>query len=311
MNILSLVNALPGAVAQGLIWGIMAIGVYITYRVLDFADLTVDGSLCTGGAVCIMLMLKGYHVWVAMAGALAAGMLCGMVTGLFHTFMGIPAILSGILTQLGLWSVNLKIMGKANQAINVDKYQLLVSLRFIKNVPFFKNTIFLVILITIVLIGILYWFFGTEIGCSIRATGNNEAMIRALGVNTDRMKIIGIVLANGLVALSGSIVSQSQRYSDVGMGTGTIVIGLASIIIGEVIFSKSKGFFMKLISLAAGSVIYRIVIAIVLRLGMNPNDLKLLTAVIVTIALSFPVLRAKTIEQKRRKMNIKKHGEGM
>ena len=156
MNILSLVNALPGAVAQGLIWGIMAIGVYITYRVLDFADLTVDGSLCTGGAVCIMLMLKGHHVWVAMAGALAAGMLCGMVTGLFHTFMGIPAILSGILTQLGLWSVNLKIMGKANQAINVDKYQLLVSLRFIKNVPFFKNTIFLVILITIVLIGILY-----------------------------------------------------------------------------------------------------------------------------------------------------------
>ena len=174
MNIMSLVNALPGAAAQGLIWGIMAIGVYITYRILDFADLTVDGSLCTGGAVCIMLMLKGCNVWAAMAGALVAGMLAGFVTGFFHTFMGIPAILSGILTQLGLWSVNLKIMGKANQAINVDKYKLLVSLRFIKNVPFYKNTILLVAVIIVVLIAVLYWFFGTEMGCSLRATGCND-----------------------------------------------------------------------------------------------------------------------------------------
>ena len=179
MEIMSLINALPGAAAQGLIWGIMAIGVYLTYRILDIADLTVDGSVCTGGAVCIMMMLAGYNVWVSMAAALGAGMAAGLVTGLFHTFMGIPAILSGILTQLGLWSVNLKIMGKANQAINVDKFPLLVSLRFIKNVPFFKNTIFIVILITVILIGLLYWFFGTELGCSLRATGCNDKIGRA------------------------------------------------------------------------------------------------------------------------------------
>ena len=213
MNIMSLVNALPGAAAQGLIWGIMAIGVYITYRILDFADLTVDGSLCTGGAVCIMLMLKGCNVWAAMAGALVAGMLAGFVTGFFHTFMGIPAILSGILTQLGLWSVNLKIMGKANQAINVDKYKLLVSLRFIKNVPFYKNTILLVAVIIVVLIAVLYWFFGTEMGCSLRATGCNDKMARAQGINTDFSRVLGLMVSNGLVGLSGALLAQYQGFA--------------------------------------------------------------------------------------------------
>lgn len=286
MNILSLVNALPGAVAQGLIWGIMAIGVYITYRVLDFADLTVDGSLCTGGAVCIMLMLKGYHVWVAMAGALAAGMLCGMVTGLFHTFMGIPAILSGILTQLGLWSVNLKIMGKANQAINVDKYQLLVSLRFIKNVPFFKNTIFLVTLITIVLIGILYWFFGTELGCSLRATGCNDKMARAQGINTDFNRVLGLMISNGLVAFSGALLTQYQGFADINMGRGAIVIGLAAVIIGEAVFGKIfHNFAFLLLGVSLGSIIYYLVLQVVIWLGVDTDLLKLLSALIVAVFL--------------------------
>ena len=213
MNIMSLLNALPGAVAQGLIWGIMAIGVYITFRILDFADLTVDGSLCTGGAVCIMMMLNGQNVWVAMFAALLAGMVAGCVTGLLHTFMGIPAILSGILTQLGLYSINLKIMGKANQAINVDKYSLLVSLRFIRNVPLFKNTILLVSLIIVVLIVILYWFFGTELGCSIRATGCNDKMARAQGINTDFNRVLGLMISNGMVALSGALLSQYHYRS--------------------------------------------------------------------------------------------------
>ena len=238
MNIGSLLNALPGAVAQGLIWGIMAIGVYITYRVLDIADLTVDGSLCTGGAVCIMLMLSGQNVWVAMAGAMAAGMLAGLVTGVFHAYMGIQPILAGILTQLGLWSVNLKIMGKANQVINVDKYSLLVSLRFIKNVPFFKNTILVVAVITILLIGILYWFFGTELGCSLRATGCNDKMARAQGINTNFGRVLGLMISNGLVAFSGALLSQYQGFADINMGRGAIVIGLAAVIIGEAVFGR-------------------------------------------------------------------------
>ena len=210
MNIMNLISALPGAVAQGLVWGIMAIGVYITFRILDIADLTVDGTLCTGGAVCIMLMQSGQNVWVSMALALIAGMLAGMATGLLHTFMGIPAILAGILTQLGLYSVNLKIMGKANQAINVDKFDLLVSLRFIKGVPFYKNTILLVALMIVLLIVFLYWFFGTELGCSLRATGCNDKMARAQGINTDFNRVLGLMISNGLVALAGALLSQYQ-----------------------------------------------------------------------------------------------------
>ena len=298
MNIMSLLNALPGAVAQGLIWGIMAIGVYITFRILDFADLTVDGSLCTGGAVCIMMMLNGQNVWVSMFAALLAGMVAGCVTGLLHTFMGIPAILSGILTQLGLYSINLKIMGKANQAINVDKYSLLVSLRFIRNVPLFKNTILLVSLIIVVLIVILYWFFGTELGCSIRATGCNDKMARAQGINTDFNRVLGLMISNGLVALSGALLSQYQGFADINMGRGAIVIGLAAVIIGEVLFGKfaSKrklAFAFTLASVILGAVIYYMVYQFVLWLKMPSEDMKLFSAIVVAIFLAIPYLKEK------------------
>ena len=294
MNIMNLLNALPGAVAQGLIWGIMAIGVYITFRILDFADLTVDGSLCTGGAVCIMMMLNGQNVWVAMFAALLAGMVAGCVTGLLHTFMGIPAILSGILTQLGLYSINLKIMGKANQAINVDKYSLLVSLRFIRNVPLFKNTILLVSLIIVVLIVILYWFFGTELGCSIRATGCNDKMARAQGINTDFNRVLGLMISNGMVALSGALLSQYQGFADINMGRGAIVIGLAAVIIGEAIFGKIfRNFGLRLLSVAFGSIIYYLVLQIVIWLGIDTDLLKLLSAAVVAIFLAIPTWKAR------------------
>ena len=294
MNIMSLLNALPGAVAQGLVWGIMAIGVYITFRILDFADLTVDGSLCTGGAVCIMMMLKGQNVWVSMVAALLAGMAAGCVTGLLHTFMGIPAILSGILTQLGLYSINLKIMGKANQAINVDKYSLLVSLRFIRNVPLFKNTILLVSLIIIVLIIILYWFFGTELGCSIRATGCNDKMARAQGINTDFNRVLGLMISNGLVALSGALLSQYQGFADINMGRGAIVIDLAAVIIGEAIFGKIfRNFGLRLLSVAFGSIIYYLVLQVVIWLGIDTDLLKLLSAAVVAIFLAIPTWKAR------------------
>lgn len=294
MNIMSLLNALPGAVAQGLVWGIMAIGVYITFRILDFADLTVDGSLCTGGAVCIMMMLKGQNVWVSMVAALLAGMAAGCVTGLLHTFMGIPAILSGILTQLGLYSINLKIMGKANQAINVDKYDLLVSLRFIRNVPLFKNTILLVSLIIVVLIIILYWFFGTELGCSIRATGCNDKMARAQGINTDFNRVLGLMISNGLVALSGALLSQYQGFADINMGRGAIVIGLAAVIIGEAIFGKIfRNFGLRLLSVAFGSIIYYLVLQVVIWLGIDTDLLKLLSAAVVAIFLAIPTWKAR------------------
>ena len=294
MNLMSLANALPGAVAQGLIWGIMAIGVYITFRILDFADLTVDGSLCTGGAVCIMTMMSGQNVWVAMLAGTLAGMLAGLATGLLHTFMGIPAILSGILTQLGLYSINLKIMGKANQAVNVDKYDLLVSLRFIRDVPVWKNTIFVVALIIVVLIALLYWFFGTELGCSIRATGSNQNMSRAQGINTDFAKILGLMLSNGIVAFSSGLYAQYQGFSDVNMGRGAIVIGLAAVIIGEVVFGKIfNNFALKLLSVAIGAIIYYLVLQFVLWLGLNSNDLKLLSALVVAVFLAIPYLKGK------------------
>lgn len=294
MNVLSLINALPGAAAQGLIWGIMAIGVYLTFRILDFADLTVDGSLCTGGAVCIMLMLGGHNVWVSMAAALIAGMAAGLVTGLLHTFMGIPAILSGILTQLGLYSVNLKIMGKANQAINVDKYDLLVSLRFIKGVPFFKNTILLVAVMILVLICILYWFFGTELGCSIRATGCNDRMARAQGINTDFNRVLGLMISNGLVALSGALLAQYQGFADINMGRGAIVIGLAAVIIGEAVFGKVfHNFGFRLLGVVLGSIIYYLVLQVVIWLGIDTDLLKLLSAVVVAIFLAVPTWQAR------------------
>ena len=290
----SLLNALPGAVAQGLIWGIMAIGVYITYRVLDLSDLTVDGSICTGGAVCIMLMLSGQNVWAAMLGAVLAGMLAGLATGVLHTLMGIPAILAGILTQLGLYSVNLKIMGKANQAINVDKYDLLVSLRFIKNVPFYKNTILIVALIIVITIVVLYWFFGTELGCSLRATGSNDKMARAQGINTDFTRVLGFMIANGMVALSGALLSQYQGFADINMGRGAIVIGLAAVIIGEAVFGKVfRNFGFRLLGVVFGSIIYYLVLQVVIWMGIDTDLLKLLSAVVVAIFLAIPYWQAR------------------
>ncbi len=294
MNLMNLINALPGAMAQGLIWGIMAIGVYITFRILDIADLTVDGTLCTGGAVCIMMMQSGQNVWVSMAVALIAGMLAGMVTGLLHTFMGIPAILAGILTQLGLYSVNLKIMGKANQAINVDKFDLLVSLRYIKGVPFYKNTILIVALMILVLIVFLYWFFGTELGCSLRATGCNDRMARAQGINTDFNRVLGLMISNGLVALSGALLGQYQGFADVNMGRGAIVIGLAAVIIGEAVFGKLfRNFGLLLLAVALGSIIYYFVLQIVIWLGIDTDLLKLLSAAVVAVFLAIPTWKSR------------------
>ena len=290
----SLINALPGAVAQGLIWGIMAIGVYLTYRILDIADLTVDGSLGTGGAVCIMLMLTGHNVWVSLAGAVIAGMLAGLVTGILHTFMGIPAILSGILTQLSLYSVNLKIMGKANQAINVDKFDLLVSLRFIRKVAFCKNTIFVVAVGIILLILVLYWFFGTELGCSMRATGCNDKMARAQGINTDFCRVLGLMLSNGLVALSGALLCQYQGFADIQMGRGAIVIGLAAVIIGEAVFGKIfHNFGFRLLGVALGSIIYYLVLQVVIWMGIDTDLLKLLSAAVVAVFLAVPTWKTR------------------
>ena len=294
MDIMSLTTAMPGAFAQGLIWGIMAIGVYITFRILDIADLTVDGTLCTGGAVCIMMMQSGHSVWVSLLWAFVAGLLAGMVTGILYTFMGIPAILAGILTQLGLFSINLKIMGKANQAINVDQYDLLVSLRYIKGVPLLQNTLFIVALIILILIGVLYWFFGTELGAAIRATGCNAAMARAQGINTGLNHVIGLMLSNALVALSGALLAQYQGFADINMGRGAIVIGLAAVIIGEAIFGKIfRNFGLKLLSVALGAIIYYIVLQIVIWMGIDTDLLKLLSAVVVAIFLSIPTMKSK------------------
>lgn len=294
MQIMSLMTALPGAAAQGLIWGIMAIGVYITFRILDIADLTVDGTLCTGGAVCIMMMLSGHNVWVSMLVATGAGLLAGLATGIFHTFMGIPAILAGILTQLSLYSVNLKIMGKANQAINVDKFNLLVSLRRVKGVALTQNTLFIVAIMIIILIAVLYWFFGTELGCSLRATGCNPSMSRAQGINTDRNKVLGLMLSNGLVALSGALLTQYQGFADINMGRGSIVIGLAAVIIGEAIFSRIfRNFALKLLSVVFGSILYYLVLQIVIWMGIDTDLLKMLSALVVAFFLAFPYWKGK------------------
>ena len=294
----SLINALPGALAQGLIWGIMAIGLYITYKILDLSDLTVDGSFCTGGAVCAMLLVAGCNVWVALLVAFLAGVLAGLVTGFLHTTLKIPAILSGILTQLGLWSINLAIMNmKANQSLNVDKYDLVISLRYLQDVakgtrPFYQHPLIVISLFTLVVIGVLYWFFGTERGASIRATGANVNMARAQGINTNFNKLLGLMLANGLVALSGALLTQWQSYADINMGRGAIVIGLAAIIIGEVAFGKLfRNFALKLLAVSLGAVIYYVVIQAAISLfKFDSNYLKLISAVIVAIFLAVPNL---------------------
>ena len=302
----SFLNAMPSALSQGLIWGIMAIGLYITYKMLDLSDLTVDGSFCTGGAVCVMALIAGCNVWVAMLLAFIVGMLTGWVTSFFHTKLKIPAILAGILTQLALWSVNLAIMDmKANQAVNVKNYDLLVSLRYLQDVTkgtrgFWQHPLFTVGLFTAAIIGLLYWFFGTELGASIRATGANPNMARAQGINTDRNKVIGLMLSNGLVALSGALLAQYQSFADINMGRGAIVIGLAAIIIGEVAFSKIfKNFALKLLAVAIGSVIYYVVIqAVISLLDIDSNYLKLISALIVAVFLAVPNLKGSLFKKK-------------
>ncbi len=296
---LGFLSALPGAISQGLIWGVMAIGVYITYKVLDIADLTVDGSICTGGAVFVVLFTGGMNLWMALLAAVLAGMLAGVVTGILLTVCGIPAILAGILTQLGLYSVNMAIMGmKATVAISVTNSEtldkLLLSLRFVQDVakgnrPIWRHPIFVVGILTVVLIAVLYWFFGTELGCSLRATGSNPNMARAQGINTSANKVLGLVISNGLVALSGALLAQYTSASEINMGRGAIVIGLAAVIIGDVIFGRIfHNFALKLLSVSIGAIIYYVVIQAVLNLGLNSNFLKLLSASVVAISLTIP-----------------------
>ncbi len=289
-------NALPGAISQGLIWGIMAIGVYITYKILDASDLTVDGSFCTGGAVCAVLVTSGWNVWAAMAVAALAGMLAGLVTGFFHTKCGIPAILAGILTQLGLWSVNLAIMDmKANVSVNVNNFDLVVNLRYLQEVqkgtrPVWQHPVFVVAVLTVVIIGVLYWFFGTELGSSIRATGANGNMARAQGINTNFNKVLSFALANTLVALSGALLCQFNGFAEINMGRGAIVIALAAIIIGEVAFGKIfRNFGLKLLAVSFGSIIYYVVIQFVIsEMKLNTNYMKLISALIVALFLAVP-----------------------
>ena len=299
-------NALPGAVSQGLIWGIMAIGVYLTYKILSISDLTVDGSFCTGGAVCAVLMTAGYNIWLSMLLAALAGLLAGLVTGFFHTKCGIPAILSGILTQLGLWSVNLAIMDmKANVSLNVNNFDLLVSLRYLQEVqkgtrPFWQHPIFVVGLMTIALIGVLYWFFGTELGASIRATGANGNMARAQGINTSFNQVLGLGLSNALVALSGAMLCQYNGFAEINMGRGAIVIGLAAIIIGDVAFGKVfRNFGLKLLAVSIGSIIYYVVIQFVIsEFKMNTNYMKLISALIVALFLAIPYWKQQYFHKK-------------
>ena len=292
---------MPSAIAQGLIWGIMAIGIYVTYKILDIADLTVDGSLCTGGATCVIMLVNGCPMWLALICSILAGMLAGLITGILITKLKIPAILAGILTQLALYSINLHIMGfgttsfsKSNLPISVDKYKLLVSSRYVRELSL-RNPIIITILFVIIVIAILYWFFGTELGCSIRATGANQFMARSQGINTDKTKVIGLVISNSLVALSGALLSQYQGFADINMGRGAIVIGLAAVIIGEQLFDKVfKNFALKLFACVLGAIIYYLVIQFVLKLGLSTDDLKMLTAIVVAIFLAIPNLKKGT-----------------
>jgi len=290
---INLMKSLPGGIAQGVVWGIMALGVYITFRLLDIADLTVDGSFTTGGAVTAMLILAGWPAWAAILTAILAGMLAGLCTGLLHTRLGIPAILAGILTQFALYSINLHIMGMAaNKSVNPDKFPVFITSR---HVP---AAILTGVLIAAVIVATLYWYFGTEEGSAVRATGSNPAMSRALGINIDSMKVLGLGLSNGLVALAGGLMTQYQGFADINMGRGSIVIGLAAVIIGEVVcsafFRKGSNFAVRLGFIIVGGILYYIVMTLILWLKLNSNDLKLFTAVIVAVFLAVPYLQAQS-----------------
>lgn len=297
--LLAFFNSIPNAFGQGLVWGIMAVGVYITYRILDVADLTVDGSLATGGAVCAVAISLGVNPWVAMLLAVLSGMLAGLLTGLLHTACRIPAILAGILTQLALYSINLRIMAvgteettMATVALNVRTHNLLLSSRNIRSLSL-ENPLILLAIVVAVMIGILYYLFGTETGCSLRATGANPSMARAQGINTNFCKVLGLVISNGLVALAGALLAQYQGSAAIDMGRGAIVIGLAAVIIGEVLLSKVfRNFALKLLSCVIGAIIYYIVITLVLRLGLESTDLKLLTAMVVAAFLTIPTVKS-------------------
>lgn len=285
---MGLLNALPGAVAQGIIWGIMAIGVYITFRILDFADLTVDGSVCTGAAVCAVLVTSGWNVYAAMLVSFAVGMLAGLLTGVFHTFMGIPAILSGILTQLILWSVNLKIMGKSNIGLSARTFNVLVTQ--LKT----NATLIVLAIVSIILIAVLYWFFGTEFGASIRATGSNINMSRAQGINTGLTTVFALVLSNGIVAFAGALLAQYQGAADINMGKGAIVIGLAAVIIGQALVSVfPKNFAIMLFGVIVGGIVYYVVYQTIIFLGLDTDLLKMLSAVVVAIFLAVPYWKKK------------------
>lgn len=289
---MSVLLAMQGALSQGVLWGLMALGVYITYRILDIADLTVDGSFATGGAVCAVCVVNGVDPVLALLLATIAGAVAGFVTGFLHTKCEIPAILAGILTQIGLYSINLRIMGRSNTPL-LKSETLFKNISGMTGLSSTWTALIIGIIVSVVIVAILYWYFGTEIGSAIRATGNNEQMVRALGVNTSVTKILGLMIGNALISLSGALVTQSQGYADIKMGIGAIVIGLASIVIGEVIFGQKGNFAFRLTSIIVGSIIYRIIVAIVLQMGMNTDDLKLLTAILVAIALSVPVLISK------------------
>lgn len=283
-----LFGAIPGAVSLGLVWGIMAIGLYITYKILAISDLTVDGSICTGAAVCTMLMTAGVNPWVAMLCATLAGGLCGLVTGFLHTVLDIPAILSGILTQLALWSINLKIMGQANRPLSARNFPVIITQ--MKS----EEAIVMLVIIAGAIIGLLYWFFGTELGCSIRATGCNLNMSRAQGINTELNKVLGLVLSNALIALSGALLAQYQGFADINMGRGAIVVGLAAIVIGEVLFSKiARNFAVRLCGALLGGVVYYMVYQVIVFLGLDTDLLKMLSAVVVALFLGIPNLRNK------------------
>lgn len=300
LNPVALLRACPGGVAQGLIWGVMALGLYLTFRMLSFSDLGVDGSFATGGAVTIMLILKGWNPELTLAVSFAAGVTAGLVTGILHTRLGIPAILAGILTQISLYSINLNIMGKANQAVNVN----LVSLRITSNIRVLGRTIAIMAVCCLLLIGLLYWYLGTEQGSAIRATGNNPVMSRAQGIHTDTMTVLGLALSNGLVALSGGMLAQYQGFADVNMGRGAIVIGLAAIIIGEVlaetIVGRKLNFMTRLLFVVVGSIVYYLVYVFVLWLKFPANDMKLLTAIVVAVFLAVPHLQKQSRSSFRR-----------